>query len=168
MTNVELLTLNDSLNAKATEFNKLQGANFAWVFLRNVKKLEKFTKETLAKQELTEAYKQYEKDRTEICGIFSTQDENGKPIIITDDSGQQKYDIDETNPMFSAKIQDLRDRNKSVLDEQSAIFKSFQDYLKEENTDVKLLTITLGMVPTEISIELMQIIAPFVDGIPEP
>lgn len=162
MTNQEVLILNDALEQHKEELNKLRGANFAYILNRNVKKLQKEVKDILAIQRITPEFEAYEKKRVAICESFTTKDDQGKPKVIMGATGKAEYDLDVNNPEFKKQMDDLRAENKDVLEGQKKIFEDFNAFLKQENTSLSLLTIDLNMVPSEMSVELMNIVELFI------
>lgn len=157
ITNKEALNLKYALEQKTQDFHQLRGANFAWALGRNLSKLEKVAKEVLKKRTILPEYVKYEQDRVTICEQFTEKDELGKPKLVKDEKGIEKYSLDETNPEFRAAIDKLRDKNAKLLGEQKVIFDNFKAALEEE-VEIDFIMLDLRFVPSEITGELMSLI----------
>ncbi len=163
MINIEILNLRDTLDKYKEQLGQLKGSEFAWALNRNIKKLDKETKIILSKQESTKDYNLFNVRRSEICESFSNKGFDGKALLRKTPEGRQEYDLDATNPIFIEAINKLKEEYKDVLEEQKNIFDEFKLFLQMENTDLSLIKIDLRFVPSEITVELMEVITPMIN-----
>lgn len=136
--------LYDLLNGFET-VKDLKGVKFAYARAKN-KKL------VLAELELlkdvlkdSEKFVEYDKKRIELCEVYCTKDDKGKPVIKN-----RKYDGLTKNEEFTKKLEKLGEEFKEVIEQKKKNAEEYQTLLDGE-VDIPLHKIKLDDVPSDIT-----------------
>lgn len=139
MTNLELVNLYESL----TLLN-LKGVKFAYAVAKNINIIKPELKALSDAQKPSELYKEYEKERIELCKKMASKDEKGKPII---EENAYKFDDKEA---FEAELDKLKKKHKEAVEEREKQAKEVEE-LFSMKSKIKLHKIKIDDVPQEIS-----------------
>lgn len=122
----------------------LKGIKFAYVSLKNKKKIEEEIKlfEEIVKP--NPKFEEYEQNRIKLCEKHSEKNENGKPIIL-----QDKYKItDEIK--FNSELDELKKDYNSVINERIKQINDYNEMLEEE-LNIEFEKINFDSIPENIS-----------------
>lgn len=124
MKNSELFELYQWLEA----VSYIWWARFAYWVSKNKKRILEEIKTIESSNEPTEWYKEFDKERVELCKKFANKDENWEAKIVG-----KSYDIFDTDT-FNEELEKLREKYKSDLEEMEKKNKEYEELLKEEST----------------------------------
>lgn len=124
MKNSELFDLYHWLEA----VSHIGWARFAYWVSKNKKRILEEIKTIEAANEPTEWYKEFDKERVELCKKFADKDENWEAKIVG-----KSYDISDIGA-FNKELEKLREKYKSDLEEMEKKNKEYEELLKEETT----------------------------------
>ena len=111
--------------------------------------------------QLTDEYKKFDKNRVELCKKYAQKDENGKPTK----PGKESYIIDPDRYVeWEEKIEQLRKKNKIVIEEQTEKVKKFNEDLKKTEK-VNIIPIPVSLIKKQKTIipEQMERIYELID-----
>jgi hypothetical protein len=133
-----------ALHASLVALSNIGGARFAYAVSKN----KKFIQDELELVEKTlvqsDAFKEYEGKRVELCAKHSNKQENGEPVMK-----DNMYDIIDRKK-FDKELKVLQAEYKEAMDEHLQKVKDYETLL-EEDSDIEFKTIKLEVVPTEIT-----------------
>ena len=162
MKNSDVLQLNSKLNFYSKDLRNLKGAKFSYGLIKNTNILQKECKDIMAIVAATDDYKAYDAKRLELCNKYAKKDDKDQIIRKNlREDGTFDYDIDTTDPNWLKDIADLKEANKSVIDEQDKKIEEYNAFLDNEST-IELFQIGIDDVPNDINVELMAVIEPFI------
>lgn len=153
MTNEALIILSFEL----PKLGNLKGVKFAYGIARNKGAAAAEIKIINESQEMTDEYKEYEKERVKLCEQYGKKGEDGKALIIN-----QNYDVTAHQEQFDTELDELNKKNQSAIDERNNQLKEFEKLLKEQSNFVPY-KILLADVPTDISTEQLGSIIELID-----
>lgn len=136
MKNSELFGLYDWLEA----VSNIGWARFAYWVAKNKKIILNELKTIESANEPTEEYKNFEKERIELCEKMANKDENWEVKIIG-----KSYDISDFDG-FNSELQKLREKHKNALDEMQKKNEEYQKLLDQESV-IELFTIRHEVIP---------------------
>lgn len=143
MKNKELFILKKGLD-EICNLN-LIGAKFCYCISKNKRLLEQEIKDINNSYPSSEEFKQYDKERIEICNKYGKKDEKGEFIFTTNGS----YVI-ENKEEFDKEIELLNNKNKTIIDERQKQIDNLNDFLEEESS-FKPFLINIEEVPNNIN-----------------
>lgn len=136
MKNSELFGLYEWLEA----VSYIWWVRFAYWVAKNKKMILNELKTIESANEPTEDYKNFEKERIELCEKFANKDENWQAKIIG-----KSYDIPELLE-FNIELKKLREKHKNALDEMQKKNEEYEKLLDQES-DLELFTIRHEVIP---------------------
>lgn len=157
----ELITLGERLQKNYVAFKNLDGAKFTYALIKNIKLIEEEITTIQKNFEPTEAFKKYDAERVELCEKMARKDENDKPIKNPIGDGQFKYDIDLESEEWKSAFAELQEKHKDAIDAAKASDEKFKALLGTESS-VKFLMIDIADIDPKITVDLMNIIYPFI------
>lgn len=163
MINQELLLLAQGLANNLTQLKSLKGAKFTYGITKNMDLIQKEMDLINDIIKPSDELKKYDDARVKICEEFAKKDENGEfiKLEIAPGSGQYQYDIDEESQEWIDALGKIKNEYSSILQERDEQINEYNKLLNTEIT-IDFYKIKLDDVPTDISLELMQIIKPFI------
>lgn len=161
MKNLEVLQLADQLKANMTSLKTLSGIKFAYMMMKNIEIIDKEVKFVSELTEIKPDYIEYDKERVELCKKFATKDENGEPIILTNNNGSQSYDIDEESNEWIISYEGLNHKHRSAIENRDKQKEEYNNFLNEEST-IEFYKIEESELPIEITLEQLMIIKVFI------
>ena len=162
MKNSEVLQLNSKLNFYSKELRNLKGAKFSYGLIKNTNILQKECKDIMDIVAASDEYKAYDAKRIELCNKHAKKDDKGEILKKNlRDDGTYDYDIDINDPKWIADIDQLKQSNKAVIEEQDRKIEEYNKFLDKESI-VEFFKMDLDDVPDEISVELMATIETFI------
>ena len=164
MTNQELFMLAQGLANNLTHLKALKGAKFTYGITKNMDLIQKEMDLINDIIKPSDELKEYDDIRVKLCEKFAKKDENGEYIKIESipGSGQFEYDIDQESEEWKTAIEKIKTEHKTILDERDEQIKEYNNLLYSD-INIEFHKIKLDDVPTDISLELMQIIKPFIE-----
>jgi len=147
MTNQELLNL-----AKQLATLNLKGVKVNYAIAKNtdmIKNEFKFLEKTI---EPSKEFTEYEQKRLELAHSFSKKNPDGSSII------ENNQIIINNTPEFQLEFTKLNTDYATALKDRENQIREYTKLLTEENTDIKLFTISLDSIPEDISTEEMNIL----------
>ena len=130
---------------------ELKGIKFAYVALKNKKKIEEEIKlfEEIIKP--NPKFEEYEQKRIQLCVVHSDKNENGEPVILND-----KYKIIDENK-FNTELDGLKKGYNDVIEER---IKQINDYnlMLEEEVNIEFEKINFDNIPENISAKELEAI----------
>lgn len=162
MKNLEVLELTNRVSTYLMQLKQLKGAKFSYAIVKNFNILEKEVKDINSTITPSEDYKSYEADRIALCEKFAKKDELGNSIKKNiQANGAFEYDLDVTDKTFIEEIRKLQEKYKTALEDQSKKIEEYHKFLQEES-EILFHTVSLDDIPSDISVELMSVIEPFI------
>ena len=158
MTNIELINLAKIISQNKKEIDALKGAKFAYAMLKNFKKIEDEIKIFKEVEEGTAEFKEFNTKRTDLIQKYAKKNETGEFVQLVSPQGDVTYDIDESNPDLQKDFKDLTDEYASVIEEHNNSMRQ----LMTGEISIEFHKIQPSDLPTDISLQIMQIIEPFV------
>jgi len=140
MKNSELFGLYEWLEA----VSHIWWVRFAYWVAKNKKIILNELKTIESANELTEDYKNFEKERIELCEKFADKDENWKAKIVG-----KSYDIPDIDG-FNLELKKLREKYQSALEEMQKNNEEYEALLEQES-ELKLFTIKHEIIPEVIT-----------------
>ena len=157
MKNKQLFELMNGLD----KVKNLSGALFAYTIIYN-KKLIKSVYDIYSEMiKQSEQHIKYEEKRIALCETYANRDENGKVIVINDVLGNDTYSITDMSK-FNIELIELNTQHKKVLGERQKQLKLTNDFL-ELDIDIELKKIKQDIIPSEITVEQMEIIMDLIE-----
>lgn len=130
------------------DVSEIKGLKFAYVVLKNRKKLElQITEdqEIFAKiLEASEGYRMFEQKRLSLCELYSLKDENNKPITEND-----QYKIDNMEK-FNEELNILTEEYKDDIEKRQSQIQEYNK-LMEEDLEITFNKVTFLELPLELS-----------------
>lgn len=153
------------MKAKRKEFlelwNKLsslkgdQDKVFGMYIILNCKRLDSYIKEMQQMRQMSvpsEKFKQCINEENEIIKKYVDKDENGNPIKLNDNMFKLKK---ENVNKYKEDIEIFRRDNAVILNEQTKINETFNNYMDEE-IDINLALIPFDCFPQTIDIDMLD------------
>lgn len=153
-----------SRNAVAELYNGLntlgglQGVKFTYFVAKNKALLESEIKDMKEVIKTSEEYNVYEKARIALAEEHAVK-EDGKPVVK-----DNRY-VMEDKEAFNKACEALKLEHKDAIDQRKKQVEDFNKFLEEE-IELNLHNIQLTDVPTNITVEQMEIIEPLVKDTP--
>lgn len=142
------------LYQKLSYLDSLTGNKFAFTISKNKEVLLAILKKVQKMVEVPEDYKEYEKKRVELNKKYSLKKEDGTPE--TDD---RNYKIDpDKQEEFNKEIEALKSEYSEVVKKREEQIAEVNDYVREE-IEVELRSLSLDMIPKEITVEQMDFLS---------
>jgi hypothetical protein len=151
MTNSKIIELYNGL----LEITNLKGVKFSYAVAKNISILEKEVEVLRTTTKESDDFKQYEKERIELCKKLSKKDEKGNPTLV---NGQYIMENKET---FDAEFKTLGEVYKLELDNRKAQLENFEKLLKVEST-VELFKINIDQIPEDVTTAQMNVLYPLI------
>ncbi len=162
MKNIEIFDLASILSSYASQLRSLKGAKFGFALLKNIDKLSAEIKTLEAARNIPEAYKEYEQKRIALCEKYAEKDEKGQPKKIQRGPNSFDYAITPDNSDFIQETDKLREEYATALEEFKGTEAEYKTLLSAENAEFKLSMVNFEDVPSDISVELMSVVKPFI------
>jgi len=161
MKNYQVLELADKLNKNLDNFKHLRGAKFAYTILKNTNLLSDEIKTIQALSAASDRYKQYESERIELCQSLCKKDKEGNLITTNLGNGMYEYSIDLNSKEWLDGIAKLQEEYKDDITKYSQQISDYNVFLNKDTT-LSFFKMTFEDVPSDISLEMMTIIEPFI------
>lgn len=148
-----------TLNQNLSYLGALKGSKFSFTISKNkevIKPIIDKLKNKLIKQ--SDKFEEFDKKRVEINKKYAKLDEKGNPELVN----EQYQILDDKKEDFNKEIDTLKEEYKDTLKEREDQKKELEAFLKEEIT-LEFKSIPLSIVPEDISVDEMDILAPLVE-----
>lgn len=145
MKNSELFGLYEWLEA----VSNIGWARFAYWVAKNKKIILNELKTIESANEPTEEYKNFEKERIELCEKMANKDEKWEVKIIG-----KSYDISDIDG-FNSELQKLREKYKNALDEMQKRNEEYENLLNQDS-DLELFKIKEEIIPEWVTAKLLD------------
>lgn len=162
MKNIEIFDLASVLSSYAPQLRTLKGAKFGFALLKNIDKLSAEIKSIEAARNIPEDYKKYEDARIALCEKYSEKDENGESKKIQHSQNSFEYVIGADNKDFLEETTRLKEEHATALEDFKKSEEDYKTLLNSENTEFKLTLVDFSDIPSDISVEIMSVIKPFI------
>lgn len=162
MKNYKILELSERINFYSQSLKNLKGAKFAYTIVKNIAILQEEAKTMSSLIQQTDSYKEYEKERVALCEQFSKKEDDGSIAKKDLGNGRFEYVIDMQDPAWISAITSLNTKYKSDIEEYDKKITDYNKFLNDEST-ITLNTLGFDDIPSDISVELMAVIEPFIN-----
>jgi len=138
--------------------SKNKSALFTYALVKNTEIIRIEIKAILAVFEPSEAFKEYDDKRIELCKKYADKDEKGEPIKVPIEEGSNIVRFimsTENKELFDAELKILNECNKYNIDTRNEEVESFNKILDTE-ADIKLEQVSMADVPADISGEELE------------
>ncbi len=130
---------------------------FAYGVIKNKKILSDEIEALKAASSHTEEFKQFEKERVQICEVLCDKKEDGSPLI----GPTNQYVVVENKEKLDAEINTLREKHKDALDEFDKREEEIKDLLEEE-MEFDVHQIKFSLFPEFLSVQDLEILEEFI------
>lgn len=162
MKNYQVLELADKLNKNLENFKHLRGAKFAYTLIKNTNLLSDEIKTVQLLAVASDRYKQYESDRIELCQRLCKKDTHGNLITKDLGNGMHEYNIDLDSKDWIDGISSLQEEYKEDITNYNQQVNDYNSFLNKD-TNLIFHKMDFDDVPSDISLEMMAIIEPFIN-----
>ena len=145
MTNNDLQKLFVGLH-KAKE---LKGVKFAYAVVKNIRLIDREIDILKKIAEPSDQYKEYDKQRTDLCEVQAKKDDKGEPIIVNNN-----YVISDL-VSFNKEMLALQDTHKDAINSHAHKLKELEAIMKED-ANINLYTISIDSIPEDITGEILM------------
>lgn len=147
-----------TLNQRLSLLGALKGSKFSFTIAKN-KEVIKPTVDKLNKMiKMSNRFMEFDKKRVEINEKYAERDEKGNPIMK-----EERFTIpNDKKEDFEKEIEALKTEYKDAVSERETQKKELEAFLKEEIT-LDFKTIPLSIIPEDINVDEMEILAPLVE-----
>lgn len=163
MKNYQVLELAEKLNKNLESLKHLRGAKFAYTILKNTNLLNEEVKTIQLLANASDGYKEYESNRINLCQTLCEKDSDGNLITKDLGNGLYEYKIDLSSKKWLDGISSLQEKYKSEIEKYSQQVSDYNIFLNKE-TDIEFFKMKFDDVPSDISLEIMSIIEPFIEN----
>lgn len=147
-----------TLNQRLSFLGALKGSKFSFTIAKNKEVIKPIVDKLNKMIKMSDRFMEFDKKRVEINEKYAERDEKGNPIMK-----EERFTIPKDKKEdFQKEIEALKTEYKDAVSERETQKKELEAFLKEEIT-LDFKTIPLSIIPEDINVDEMEILAPLVE-----